>query len=73
MTAENEEIPLPRCPHCSAELPGVGLFNWQSGVWLIFCVYCPNLDCRKTIHLQIAPMGIPAQEADSSIIPGKLH
>lgn len=58
-------IPTPHCPHCDAELPGVGLFNWQSGPWIIFCVYCG--DCRKTIHMQIAPLPRVAEEEQQRI------
>jgi hypothetical protein len=54
-------IPAPHCPHCDAELPGVGLFNWQYGIWLILGVYCP--DCRKALHFQIAPVGIAADDS----------
>jgi hypothetical protein len=57
MAAEQIEVPIPHCPHCDAELPGIGLYNWSHGIWGIFCVYCP--DCLKTIHLQIAPMAVP--------------
>jgi hypothetical protein len=46
-------MPLPRCLHCGAELPGVALFTWQYPPFVIMCVYCPDERCRKVIHLQI--------------------
>jgi hypothetical protein len=63
---EEETIPLPLCPHCNADLPGVGLFNWQHGIWVIFCVYCP--ECRRTIHMQVAPVGLPAEAVPSPLV-----
>ncbi len=53
-------IPIPCCPHCDAEPPGIGLYNWQHGAWVIFCVYCT--DCLKIIHLQIGPAIVPAED-----------
>lgn len=46
-------IPLPRCPHCCAELDGVGCFNWAHPSGAIICVYCPNLECRKVLTMNI--------------------
>jgi hypothetical protein len=54
---------IPRCPHCSAELPAVSLFNWQCGPWIILCVYCSNPECRKTLTYQIVPVGLAAEES----------
>jgi hypothetical protein len=46
--------PIPHCPHCDVELPGLGLFNWAAGVWMILCVYCSH--CQKILHMQVLPM-----------------
>jgi hypothetical protein len=46
-------MPAPHCPHCDAELVGMGLFNWQQGNWIILCAYCS--DCLKIIHTAILP------------------
>lgn len=46
--------PIPCCPYCEEEMPGLGLFNWQAGVWMILSVYCPA--CRRVLHMQVLPM-----------------
>lgn len=53
-------IPVPHCPHCDADLPGVALYSWHHGIWLILCIYCT--DCLKTIHFQVAPIGIAEEQ-----------
>jgi hypothetical protein len=54
--AQQIEMPFPRCPHCSAELPGVALYNWQHAAGAILCVYCPDPGCHKVLHLEVVPM-----------------
>jgi hypothetical protein len=49
-------VPLPCCPHCGAELPGLGLFNWNAGSWMILAVYCSSSICRKILNMQVLPM-----------------
>lgn len=49
-------IQPPRCPHCSKQLPTVGLFNWSSPPWLIMSVSCAH--CEKILHLQVVPVGV---------------
>jgi len=47
-------VPLPCCPHCGEEIPGCALYNWVApGPSQIFCIYCPNMACRKVLHMQI--------------------
>jgi hypothetical protein len=48
--AEQDRIPVPHCPHCTAELPGIGLCSWSHATWMIFCVYCYAYDCQITFH-----------------------
>jgi hypothetical protein len=67
MAEQMEVVPFPHCPHCDAELPAPSLFSWQHMGWVILCVFCPNPDCLKTIHLQIAPaVAAAAAEAAGS-------
>jgi hypothetical protein len=63
--AQQIEMPFPRCPYCSAELPGVALYNWQHTAGAILCVYCPDPQCHKVLHLQVVPM----LEGESRLIP----
>jgi hypothetical protein len=46
--------PIPKCPHCEAELPGVGIFNWQAGAVMIISVYCGA--CLKVLHMSVVPV-----------------
>lgn len=50
-----EELPVPRCPHCSEPMPAISYFSWEAGAWLVFAVYCPAENCHKTLQLQILP------------------
>jgi hypothetical protein len=54
ITGEVVASPIPCCPHCDAEMPALGLFNWQAGPWMILSLYCP--ECKKVIHMQVLPM-----------------
>jgi hypothetical protein len=54
-TIEAEPIPLPCCPHCGKDIELPALYNWQAeaAAQIILAAYCPNIDCRKILHLQI--------------------
>ena len=59
-TPQSTETPIyPRCPHCAAELPGLGCFNWSQPPWIILAVFCGA--CLKTLDFQMVPM-LPDQE-----------
>lgn len=47
--------PPPCCPHCNEALPVVSLYNWQHGAFMILAVYCPNLECRAVLTMQVVP------------------
>lgn len=49
------DLPIPTCPHCSADLATVGYYNWRAAGWIILCVYCPHSTCRKTLTMQVLP------------------
>jgi len=49
-----QAAPLPHCPYCDAEQAGLGLFNWQAGVWMILAVYCAH--CKKILNMSVLPM-----------------
>jgi len=53
MAVDQVAVPTPHCPHCNAELPAIGLYNWMHDAWVILCVYCT--DCKKTLHMQVVP------------------
>ncbi len=48
-------LPIPRCPHCGAEMPTVNYFNWQADPWIVLAIYCPSADCHKVLNMQILP------------------
>jgi hypothetical protein len=54
----------PLCPHCSAELTTVGLYNWCGGNFAILSVFCEA--CRKVLSAQAVPaafMAVPEMPA----------
>lgn len=55
---------IPCCPHCSAELAGVGCYHWISGALAILSVFCG--ECRKVLATQIVPVAaLPGIEVPS--------
>lgn len=55
----------PRCPHCSADLPGLGLYNWMvSQQAQILGVHCTNEDCLKVLHLQVVQIMVMPDDGD---------
>lgn len=61
--SNTEPMPLPCCPYCAAEIPGLALFHWQCGPWVIMCCYCPNQECRKCLTFQVVPVGVAGEES----------
>lgn len=57
-----KQMAIPICPHCTKELPSLGMFNWAMGVLLIGCLFCP--ECKKPLHFETGQM----PEGKSSII-----
>lgn len=49
-------IPVPACPHCGEDLPILGTFQWSQPPFIILCLYCPNLECRKTLKFALVPV-----------------
>ncbi len=49
-------IPVPHCQYCNEPLHGIGLFNWQAGVWMILCIHCPH--CMKAFYFQPLPLAV---------------
>jgi len=56
--SEQVALPIPCCPHCHAEMPSLGSFNWQMGPWLIISVFCLNPECHIALHFSAIPVGL---------------
>jgi hypothetical protein len=41
----------PKCQHCDAPLPEIGLYAYEVGVFKILNLWCPH--CRRALHFQI--------------------
>jgi hypothetical protein len=63
-------VPPPRCPYCSTDLPMVGTYQWTTqisvGLGVLLCIFCPNAECRKIIGTQI--LVIPHAAEEHSIV-----
>lgn len=65
-TADPSKVPGPICPHCDAELPVVGFYQWAQGVFMMLGVYCPH--CRRVLSTQVIPnLELMAQPDDPRI------
>lgn len=45
---------VPTCPHCKAELVGMGFYNWVNPPWIVLCNYCPY--CGAALSFTPVPM-----------------
>jgi len=61
MSAKPSQLPIPRCPHCSAEMPAVNYFNWAADPWIVLAIYCPDPKCHKVLEMQVLPAAAARQ------------
>jgi hypothetical protein len=63
--AVEKPMPVPDCWYCDAEMPGIAMYNWQNGPWLILCLY--YIECTALFDYAVRDRGRAKSDPDAAL------
>ena len=72
MTPTDPKLPVAVCPYCGADPLVLTANNFHLGPWLMQSIFCANMECRRSLAINVLGVESTPQQQGRLVLPGQI-